>query len=164
MKIAKVVPIFKNGDPLILDNYRPISLLSNFSKIIEKVMCNHLTLYLESNNLISKHQFGFRKKHSTVHPILHLLNAVSESSNRKKYTLAIFCYLRKAFHTCDHEILIKKLSKMGVRGHELDWFISYLSGRMQFVSINGIESEKLEIRKGVPQGSILGLLFVFNLH
>jgi hypothetical protein len=116
MKIAKVVPIFKNGDPLLLDNYRPISLLSNFSKIIEKVMCNRLTMYLESNNLISKHQFGFRKKHSTVHPILHLLNAVSEASSRKKYTLAIFCDLRKAFDTCDHGILIKKLRNMGVRG------------------------------------------------
>jgi hypothetical protein len=165
MKIAKVVPIFKNGDPLLLDNYRPISLLSNFSKIIEKVMCNRLTMYLESNNLISKHQFGFRKKHSTVHPILHLLNAVSEASSRKKYTLAIFCDLRKAFDTCDHGILIKKLRKMGVRGPELDWFVSYLDGRMQFVSINGIDSEKLEVRKGVPQGSILGpLLFLIYIN
>jgi hypothetical protein len=90
MKIAKVVPIFKSGDPLLMDNYRPISLLSNFSKILEKAMCNRLTTFLESNKLISKHQFGFRKKHSTVHPILHLLNEVSEASSRKKFTLAIF--------------------------------------------------------------------------
>jgi hypothetical protein len=108
MKIAKVVPIFKGGDPLLMDNYRPILLLSNFSKILEKVMCNRLTKFLESNKLISKHQFGFRKKHSTVHPILHLLNEVTEASSRKKYTLAIFCDLRKAFDTCDHNILIKK--------------------------------------------------------
>jgi hypothetical protein len=116
MKIAKVVPIFKSGVPLLLDNYRPISLLSNFSKILEKVMCNRLTMHLESNNLISMKQFGFRKKHSTVHPILHLLNEVSEASSRKKFTLVIFCDLRKAFDTCDHEILIKKTKQVGRKG------------------------------------------------
>jgi hypothetical protein len=165
MKIAKVVPIFKGGDPLLTDNYRPISLLSNFSKILEKVMCNRLTAFLEGNKLISKHQFGFRKKHSTVHPILHLLNEVSEASSRKKFTLAIFCDLRKAFDTCDHTILIKKLNKMGVRGPELQWFTSYLNGRLQFVTINGSDSEQLEINKGVPQGSILGpLLFLIYIN
>jgi hypothetical protein len=165
MKIAKVVPIFKGGDTLSMDNYRPISLLSNFSKILEKVMCNRLTNYLESNKLISKYQFGFRKKHSTVHPILHLLNEVSEASSRKKYTLAIFCDLRKAFDTCDHNILIKKLKKLGVRGPELTWFISYLQGRMQFVTINGTNSDNLDINKGVPQGSILGpLLFLIYIN
>jgi hypothetical protein len=148
-----------------MDNYRPISLLSNFSKILEKVMCNRLTTFLENNKLLSKHQFGFRKKHSTVHPILHLLNEVSEASSRKKFTLAIFCDLRKAFDTCDHNILIKKLNKLGVRGPELQWFTSYLSGRLQFVTINGTDSEKLEINKGVPQGSILGpLLFLIYIN
>jgi Reverse transcriptase (RNA-dependent DNA polymerase) len=106
LKIAKVVPIFKSGDPQLLDNYRPISLLSNFSMVLEKIMCNRLLHFLESNKLINKHQFGFRKKHSTIHPIIHLLNEVLEASSRRKYTLAIFCDLRKAFDTCDHEILI----------------------------------------------------------
>jgi hypothetical protein len=127
--------------------------------------CNRLTAFLEDNKLISKHQFGFRKKHSTVHPILHLLNEVAEASSRKKFTLAIFCDLRKAFYTCDHTILIKKLNKMGVRGPELQWFTSYLNGRLQFVTINGSDSDQLEINKGVPQGSILGpLLFLIYIN
>jgi Reverse transcriptase (RNA-dependent DNA polymerase) len=165
LKIAKVVPIFKSGDPLLLDNYRPISLLSNFSKILEKLMCNRLTRFLENNNLISKSQFGFRKKQSTIHPILHLINEVTSASNLKKYTVAIFCDLRKAFDTCDHEILCKKLHNLGIRGTELDWFVNYLQERMQFVTINGVESTKLEIKKGVPQGSILGpILFLIYIN
>ena len=84
LKVAKIIPIFKNGDPLSLDNYRPISLLSAFSKVLEKIICNRLVVFLESNNLINKNQFGFRKKHSTVHPIIHLLNKVTEASNNNK--------------------------------------------------------------------------------
>jgi retron-type reverse transcriptase len=165
LKIAKVVPIFKSGDPMLVDNYRPISLLCNFSKVLEKIMCNRLTKFLNDNNVLSSSQYGFRRKHSTIHPIIHLLNEVTKASTSKKYTLAIFCDLRKAFDTCNHEILIKKLRKIGVVNNELDWFISYLSGRMQFVYLNGVESERLEIRKGVPQGSILGpLLFLIYVN
>jgi Reverse transcriptase (RNA-dependent DNA polymerase) len=165
LKIAKVVPIFKSGDPLLVDNYRPISLLSNFSKVLEKIMCKRLTQFLEDNRLISKNQYGFRKNHSTIHPIIHLLNEVAEASNHKKYTLAIFCDLRKAFDTCDHTVLIKKLNKMGVRGIELQWFISYLDNRTQFVCINGENSDRMDIKNGVPQGSILGpLLFLIYIN
>jgi hypothetical protein len=165
LKIAKVVPIFKSGDPMLVDNYRPISLLCNFSKVLEKIMCNRLTKFLNDNKVLSNSQYGFRRKHSTIHPIIHLLNEVTKASNSKKYTLAIFCDLRKAFDTCNHEILIKKLRKIGVTNNELNWFVSYLSGRMQYVYLNGIESDKLEIRKGVPQGSILGpLLFLIYVN
>jgi Reverse transcriptase (RNA-dependent DNA polymerase) len=165
LKIAKIVPIFKSGDADSVDNYRPISLLSNFSKVLEKIMCNRLTCFLENNGLISNNQYGFRKGHSTVHPIIHLLNEVAGAANRKKYTVAIFCDLRKAFATCDHNILIKKLSKMGVRGTELEWFVSYLHNRTQFVTINGEESDRMDIKKGVPQGSILGpLLFLVYIN
>jgi Reverse transcriptase (RNA-dependent DNA polymerase) len=165
LKIAKVVPIFKGGDPLCVDNYRPISLLNNFSKVLEKIICTRLTSFLESNNLISKSQFGFRKHHSTIHPIIHLLNEVTKASNQKKFSLAIFCDLRKAFDTCDHQILIAKLSKIGIRGKELDWFISYLEDRKQFVKIEEAESDLLSIKKGVPQGSILGpILFLIYIN
>jgi retron-type reverse transcriptase len=145
---------------MLVDNYRPISLLCNFSKVLEKIMCNRLTKFLNDNKVLSNSQYGFRRKHSTIHPIIHLLNEVTKASTSKKYTLAIFCDLRKVFDTCNHEILIKKLRKIGVTNN---WFVSYLSGRMQFVYLNGTESDKLEIRKGVPQGSILGPLLFLTL-
>jgi len=165
LKIAKIVPIFKGGDKSSPDNYRPISLLPNFSKIIEKVMCNRLTHYLESNNLLCMEQFGFRKSHSTLHPLVHFLNNVAESKNKNKHTLAIFCDLRKAFDCVDHKILLKKLQNLGVQGIELEWFRNYLSNRKQFVTLNGENSTLLSILLGVPQGSILGpLLFLIYIN
>jgi hypothetical protein len=105
LKIAKVVPIFKSGDSSKMDNYRPISLLSNFFKILEKIVASRFTDFLETNNLLSPSQFGFRKNHSTLHPLVHFLNFVSNSINKREHALAVFCDLRKAFDTVDHEIL-----------------------------------------------------------
>jgi Reverse transcriptase (RNA-dependent DNA polymerase) len=107
MKIAKVIPVYKSGDPYDINNYRPISLLCTFSKIFEKIVANRLTEYLVNNNLFSPSQFGFRAKHSTSHPMIHLLNKAAAALNSKKHLLIIFCDLRKAFNTCDVEILCK---------------------------------------------------------
>ena len=93
MKIAKIIPIHKGGDRSSMDNYRPISLLSCFSKILEKIVCKRLTLFLENNNLISNSQFGFRSSHSTIHPMIKFMNFVSEALNKKQHTIAIFCDL-----------------------------------------------------------------------
>ena len=92
-KIAKVVPVFKSGNKDSMDNYRPISLLSCFSKIIEKIVGTRLTSFLDVNNLISNSQFGFRKKHSTIHPLIHFIDHVSSALDKKEHTLAIFCNL-----------------------------------------------------------------------
>ena len=165
LKIAKVVPIFKSGKKESMDNYRPISLLSSFSKIIEKIVSIRLTSFLDSNKLISNSQYGFRKKHSTVHPLLHFVNHVSAALDKKEHTLAIFCDLRKAFDTVDFSILFSKLSKLGIRGQELNWFKSYLHNRKQMVFIDGKLSSILDILIGVPQGSILGpLLFLIYIN
>ncbi len=165
LKISKVIPVFKNGNKLMMDNYRPISLLSVFSKIFEKIVSLRLTNYFESNKLLSKVQFGFRKNHSTVHPLLKFTNFLAKANNSKQFSISIFCDLRKAFDTCDHSILLSKLSHYGVRGVELDWFRNYLTNRKQFVSINGQSSSLLEICIGVPQGSILGpLLFLIYIN
>ena len=165
LKIAKVIPLFKSGDRSLLDNYRPIALLSSFSKILEKIVCNRLSIFLENNELLSKFQFGFRKEHSTLHPMILFMNKLTSALENKQHTIAIFCDLRKAFDSCNHHILLKKLQKVGVRDIELCWFQNYLENRKQYVFVNGHSSSLLNIDTGVPQGSILGpLLFLIYIN
>ena len=169
-KKAKVKPIFKlnskDSDLLsTMSNYRPISLLPIFSKILEKLVALRLTKFLDENNLLYKHQYGFQRKKSTLHPMIHLLNKIAENDNEKKITIGVFCDLQKAFDCCSHKILLIKLSKLGVKGRELKWFENYLKNREQFVSVNDGNSNLRFITKGVPQGSILGpLLFLIYIN
>ena len=87
MKTAKIVPIFKSGDPTEINNYRPISLLSSFGKILEKIVANKLAFFLETNSILSQYQFGFRANHSTVHPMILLLNKLTAALNEKNTLL-----------------------------------------------------------------------------
>ena len=169
MKVAKVVPIFKKGDPKLLTNYRPISLLTSFSKILEKLIYVRTVKFLNSSKIFSNFQFGFREKHTTTHAILHFINKVSHAMDNHMHTLmhtlGIFLDYSKAFDTVDHKILLCKLSHYGVRGAALDWFRSYLADRQQFVSIYGFDSELQNVSCGVPQGSLLGpLLFILYIN
>ena len=165
LKVAKVIPIFKSGDSDSPDNYRPISLLPAFSKILERIVCSRLSTFLDVNNLLSNNQFGFRSDHSTVHPLSQFVNFISEKLNNKEHALAIFCDVKKAFDSVDHSILLKKLFNLGIRDRELLWFQDYLSNRKQFVVINGQNSYLKRISIGVPQGSILGpLLFLIYIN
>jgi hypothetical protein len=111
LKKAKVIPIYKASSHDLLKNYRPISLLPSFSKIFEKIVFNKIMSFLTSQNILYKHQYGFRPKHSTIHPILHLLNKCAEFNNTKptKYAMSFCCVLSKAFDVINHEILITKL-------------------------------------------------------
>ena len=148
-----------------MDNYRPISLLSCFSKILEKIVATRLTSFLTNCNILPNWQFGFCPHHSTVHPMVHFTNFLSNAINEKKHSLAIFCDLKKAFDCCDHSILFSKLDKYGICNDELLWFKSYLSERKQFVSINGKNSPLTNVLLVVPQGSILGpLLFLLYIN
>jgi hypothetical protein len=110
-------------------------------------------------------QFGFRRGHSTVHPLIHFINHLTKANNQKLYSIAIFCDLQKAFDTVDHEILLKKLALLGINNIALKWFTSYLSERSQCVDINGSLSEEKCLLLSVIQGSILGpILFLCYIN
>ena len=165
LKEAKVIQLFKSGDKDLFTNHRPISLLNAISKLLEKVAHHQLYNYLDSNNIISEKQFGFRTNHSTTHAMLDFINHIYKNIINQKHSAAIFIDLSKAFDTTDHEILLSKLEKYGIRETELLFFKNYLTGRKQYTVFYDTVSEWLEILCGVPQGSILGpLLFIIYIN
>ena len=165
LKIAKVVPIFKAGDIKNIANYRPISVLSNISKIYEKLVCARLNKYLVDSSILHDNQFGFRPKLSTCLALLQLVDELTRSIDEGKITVGVFVDLAKAFDTVDHKILLNKLQYYGLRGIPHQWFTSYLSNRKQYVTVNNIDSGFSDVLCGVPQGSILGpILFIIYVN
>ena len=164
LKTAKVIPVFKKDSKLDYSNYRPISLLSNIEKILEKLMYRRLYTFLNNNNIYDL-QFGFRKQYSTSLALISITENIRKALDDGKIGCRVSVDLQKAFDTVDHQILLAKLNHYGIRGVSNDWFKSYLSNRNQYVSINGYESGLAAINCGVPQSSVLGpLLFLLYIN
>ena len=165
LKTTRIKPLYKSGDPTDFGNYRPISLLSSISKLLEKVVEKQLRAFLSRNNILFKNQFGFRTGHTTTQALIKLTNVIANNKINNKHTLAVFIDLKKAFDTVDHSILLHKLNHYGIEGTALKWFSNYLKNRTQMTELNSTRSGLLEILCGVPQGSILGpLLFLIYIN
>ena len=164
-KIGKITPLYKSDSHSSFDNYRPISVLTVTSKIIERLVHNQLYEYLENNKLLISQQYGFRKNRSTDHAVTLLTDYIRSNMDSRCCTGAIYIDLKKAFDTVDHGVLLSKLKIYGILGKEHSWFCDYLFNRQQLVQYNNFDSDILTVTTGVPQGSILGpLLFILHMN
>ena len=162
LKLAKVKPLYKKGDKCCLNNYRPISLLPTLSKIFERVMYKQLYQYFNENKLLCEQQYGFRSQHSTELAAVKLVDYIikeMDCNKKVKTPVALFLDLSKAFDTLTFDILLAKLKHYGVHGKSLALIKNYLTNRSQYVQFENQESCIMEIKTGIPQGSILGPLF-----
>lgn len=175
LKKAKIKPLFKKGSKSNINDYRPIALLSNFSKIFEKVIYNRLLEFLTKYNLLNENQFGFQKKRSTTLAIYKILGKIWDSLNNKIPCVGLFLDMSRAFDCVKYKILLHFLENLGVRGLALDLLKSYLQNREQVTVIDFFDkakktfkevlSEPKEVILGLPQGSILGpLLFLIYVN
>ena len=165
LKVSNIIPLFKAEDPMMFNNYRPVSLLSIFSKIYDKAMYSRIVDFLETHKILYDKQFGFRKNHSAFMAHMLLVDTLIEALQNQEFVIGVFLDFSKAFDTVDHSILLTKLCHYGIRGVAHDWFKSYLDGRTQYVTYNEEKSSIKSMICGVPQGSILGpILFLVYIN
>ena len=174
MKLAEVVPLYKSKEHFLETNYRPISLLTTMSKVLEKIVYQCVYSFLQDTGQIYDNQYGFRANHSCEHAIGQVVGSLVKNMENQLYTVCILLDLSKAFDTIEHRILLSKLELYGIRGNALSWFESYLTDRKHRVkcrtvsNMEGTMSKEYSVEYGTPQGLCLGplifLIFVNNLH
>ena len=135
LKLAKVISVYQKGSFTSQCNYQPISLLSIFDKIFEKLVCARLLNFLNKYNIIYEFQFGFRNNHSTSLALIDVVDCIYQSLDDSNFIEGMYFDLEKVFDTVDHNILMGKLSNYGIRGKMFDWFKNYISDRLQFTFI-----------------------------
>jgi hypothetical protein len=167
LKTANVIPIFKKGDPTNLNNYRPISLLPVISKVFEKVLNNQLTSVIDKG-YIDENQFGFRANHSTEDAVIKFVDKIERDIALGKHVVSIYIDVSKAFDSCDHDILLKKIGRTGLDEVGLKLMASYLRDRKQLITVNGADGGYFLINIGVGQGTVLGptlfKIYIMDLH
>ena len=162
LKVAEEIPIFKKGEQDKTTYYRPISLLSQFNKIFEKLLYSRIYSYLVRYDFISNCQFGLRKNSSTHFAINKIYKEIHSNIDQSLYTCCVLLDLNKAFDTVNHSILLQNLDKVfGFRGSALSLMESYLTNCHQYTKIGDSKPRKQLIDCGVFQGSSLGPLFFF---
>ena len=174
MKLAEVIPLYKGKSRESETNYRPISLLTTMSKIVEKIVYSRVYKFLTKTGQICESQYGFRSNHSCEHAVAHVIGSILKNLENKKSTISVMLDLSKAFDMIEHSIMLQKLELFGVRGVCLNWFKSYLENRRMRVrctvtsSQSSMVSEYHIVNYGTPQGSCLGplifLIFVNDMQ
>ena len=164
-KKANVTPVFKKANPSLPSNYRPISLLSCISKVMERCIFKYLYNYLAINNILTPLQSGFIPGDSTVNQLISIYDEFCKALDEGKEIRCVFCDISKAFDRVWHTGLIFKLREIGISRPLIDWFSSYLDTRLQRVVFHGVNSAWKNVNAGVPQGSILGpILFLIYIN
>ena len=153
LKKAKVIPVFKTEDETDANNYRPISLLSIFNRVFEKVMYKRMMHFINVKNILFSAQYGYREGFYTENAIVDIVSAIQSNMDKRLFTCRIFIDLKKGFDTVNHQILLNKLHHYGFRGIINNLFESFLCNRSQTLEINKQLSDAALISNGVPQGS-----------